>query len=169
MGIEILAYAALAVSAYSAVESASAQKEAAAAQRKAQSEQKAINASQAAAERRQQIREERIKRAKIVQASTNTGVTDSSGEAGSTSSLSTQLGSNVGQNLGTIQSMNNISNYQQQAANAMTDAADWNAIGSVSQSIFGATSGSIFKGSAATPNSGTNFAPVETATPWKVG
>ena len=154
-----LAIASLAVGAMSAVNQADAAKAAADAQEDARKEQKASNAEQAAQERRQQIREERIKRAKILQASSNTGVADSSGEAGATGSLATQLGSNIGFNMSQIAHADRSSAFMQKASDFQTDAANWGAIGGISKSIFSATSGSLF-------NTGTQApAPVETRTP----
>lgn len=65
-------------------------------------EQKAALAQQAADERRQQIREERVKRARVLQASENTGASDSSGEIGALGGLSTNLSTNIGVNAGGV-------------------------------------------------------------------
>jgi hypothetical protein len=92
------------------------------AQQRAGDEQRARNASEAARERRQQIREERVKRARIAQASENTGVQGGSGELGATAGLGTNLASNIGANLGRIQTANQISLFEQQAANYMMNA-----------------------------------------------
>lgn len=116
-------------------------------QKKAQDEVKAQNAAKAATERRQQIREERVKRARIIQASQATGTAGSSGELGSLGSLGTTLGSNIGQNLGSLQTANNISIFSQNAAslnmeaNALSnDASMWSQAGSLVGSVanFGA-------------------------------
>lgn len=113
-------------------------------QRKAQSEQRAQQAAQQAAERRQQIREERVRRAKILQSAQNTGTAGGSGVAGAVGSLSTQLGANIGMNLGAIQASNRISAFMQNAAdynlasqNHMFNADNAQAIGSAAVSIFG--------------------------------
>ncbi len=126
-------------------------------QRKARQEEKAQNAAQAANERRQQIREERVRRAKVIQQSQNTGVSDSSGELGSTSGLSTQLGANLGNNTGRLNSANNISGFAQNAAdfnsqaeNSLYKANMWGQIGSVSMSIFSAAGGFGAMGGAGT-------------------
>jgi hypothetical protein len=87
-------------------------------QRQAQAEQRAGSAAQAALERRNQIREQRIKSARVEQASMNTGVAGSSGEIGAESSMSTQLASNVAFNIGAVQRGSNISMFNQQAADA---------------------------------------------------
>jgi hypothetical protein len=162
MGIvEAVAIASLAVAAGSAYMQSEAQKDAASEQRKARNEQKAVNAAQAAQERRAQIREERIKRARVMQAAENTGTTGSSGALGAVSNISSQFGSNVGFNLGQISSANRISDYQQNAANDMTRASDWSAVGNVAGSIFSVTAPSLFSSG---PSSQQNYAPVEERT-----
>lgn len=88
-------------------------------QRQANDQQKAQQTQNAADERRAQIREERVKRARVMQASSNDGSGNSSGLFGSIASLQTQLSSNVGSNLGRIQSANTISDLSQEAANSM--------------------------------------------------
>lgn len=142
-----------------------AQEKSAEEQRKARAEQQAASAQQAAAEKRQQIREERVKRARIIQASANTGTTASSGEIGSTASLGTQLGGNLGFNQGMYDIGANISAYNQSAADYMTSAQShlaeanmWGQVGSASMSIFSASGG--FK-----PSGTQSPAPVSTATP----
>ena len=99
------------------------QKEAVQEQRKARNEQKAQNEAQAAQERRKQLREERIRRAKILSTSQAAGVIGSSGEAGALGGLSTQLSSNLGANLGALNSASDISLFSQNAAN-FSSAAD---------------------------------------------
>lgn len=156
MGVELVVSAI--VAAGSAMKQHSAQKQAARAQkdsaeeqRKARAEQSAGQAGQAAAERRAQIREERIRRAKIIQSSENTGVGDSSGEFGATGNLATTLGSNIGANVGAVQRAANITGYNQNAADFlssaqshMNDANMWGQVGSVATSVFSTTGG--FKG-----------------------
>lgn len=124
MGIEIGTALLLSTAASTAatIYSGEMQKEAAsrsaAAQNRARNEQMAANAAEAARERRQQIREERVKQARIMQASTNTGVAESSGEFGAIGSIATQVNSNIGFNLGAIQRAESISIFNQQAADA---------------------------------------------------
>lgn len=136
----------------SAIAQREAQQDAAKKQRAAGQEQAAIQAQQAAQERRQQIREERIKRARIMQAAENTGVQGSSGEFGAVGSAATQLSSNIGFNLGLIDKTQNISALQQGAADDLTTASNWAAVGGVSRSIFSLTSGGLFGSS--TPATG---------------
>jgi hypothetical protein len=90
------------------------------AQARAASEQRAANASEAARERRAQVREERVRRARILQTAQNTGTSDSSGELGALGSLSTNLGAGIGTNLGKIQTAQNLSIFGQQQADAQT-------------------------------------------------
>lgn len=168
MGLEVAALVVGAFSAYNQYEAAKdaqeGREDAAREQQKAQAEQKAMNAQQQAAAKRQAIREERVKRARVLQASENTGTNFSSGEAGATGGLSTQLGSNLGFSQGQFNAASRISDYGQNAAgflssaeNKMTQANMWGGVGSLGMSIFSQAGG--FK---AFGNSGTNFAPVET-------
>lgn len=124
MGLDpvTIGYIALGATAASTAVSISEQRQTRKAQRAAGNEQRAQNASQAARERRQQIREERIKRARIMQASENTGVQSSSGELGAVAGLGTNLASNVGANLGALQTAQQISLFEQQAADHMSRA-----------------------------------------------
>jgi hypothetical protein len=87
-----------------------------------QSEQKASNVAAAANERRQQIREARVRRSRVMQTSSNTGTTGSSGEVGALGSLSTGLSSNIGSNLGQIETANRVTELGQTAADFGTAA-----------------------------------------------
>lgn len=117
-------------------------------QEQAQSEQRAEQAAKAAGERRQQLREERVKRSKVMQASANTGTSGSSGEAGALGSLSTQLSSNVGFNLGAQQTAASLTNINQEIANSSgayqelaNQPNNFNLLSQVGTSIFGASGG----------------------------
>jgi hypothetical protein len=90
--------------------------------RKARSEEKAVNAQKAASERRQQVREERVASGRLLQSSENSGVFGSAGMMGAQSGLATQLGANIGTNLGMLQASNNISSYNQNAADFQAQA-----------------------------------------------
>lgn len=140
MGIEVVLAA---VALTSTVASIDQQRKAAKAQGKARNEEKARNTAQQMAERRQQVREERIKRARVMQAAENTGTAGSSGELGAVSSIGTQLGANLGFNQSMIESGNRISGYAQQAADAQGKASMFNAVASMSGNI-GTIGGSIF-------------------------
>lgn len=113
-----------------------------------QSEQKAANVAAAANERRSQIRESRVRRARVMQSATNTGAYGSSGEFGALGALGTGLSSNVGSNLGQIQTANRVSDLGQTAANFGTqanvaglNAQDATSMFQLSTSIFSATGG----------------------------
>lgn len=139
----IVAYSALGLGAVSAYSGYQGRKEAAAAYKaqaqeesKARNEQKALNYQQQAQERRAQIREERVRRAKILQSAENGGAAGSSGEAGAIGSLSTQLNANLGLNLGRQQAANTIGGYMQNAANFGTAAMSASASAQNADSLF---------------------------------
>lgn len=117
-------------------------------QKKMNAEQNAINQGKAATDRRQQIREERVRRAKILQASENSGVTGSSGQIGAIDNLSNQFTNAVGTNLGMQAAGQRISIFSQNAADLNTQAvnSDMKAAQSkdlfnLSATIFNATGG----------------------------
>lgn len=147
MGIDpvTIAIASFALTGASAVASNRQQSKAADEQKKVRRQQQASLAEQAAMERRQQIREERIKRARVMQAAELTGTTGSSGALGAGGALSTQFASNVGFNQSQLAGAQAISQYQQNAANAASRANDFNALGSVAGSIFNMTAPSLFQ------------------------
>ena len=129
-------------------DAAESQKKAVEEGKKVQAEGKANNAAQAAAERRSQIREERVRRARIMQSSENTGVDSSSGEAGALGSLATGLGTNIGSNLGRIASANRVSDYNQNIATFQGDAQQslfkaqkYDSMSALGSSIFSAAGG----------------------------
>lgn len=113
-------YAVAAIGAYMAHDARQEQKRAnasaAAEQKKVRGEENALNASKQAQERRAQIREERVRRGRIMQAAENTGVGGSSGESGALGSLGTQLQTNLGINAGYAAAGQRIGEYQQNAA-----------------------------------------------------
>ena len=65
---------------------------------------------------RKKIREERLRRAKIVQQSINTGVSGSSGELGAVSALGTNVGDVVGASRGASVAADRVSALNQKAA-----------------------------------------------------
>lgn len=129
MGIEVALIASAAVGAASFVQGQEARKDQAEAtrkqadtQRQMQSEQRAANTAQAAAERRQQIREARVRRARVMQSAVNTGAEGSSAEFGAVGGMATQLSSNIGANLGSLQTAGKLSELGQTAADFGTQA-----------------------------------------------
>lgn len=141
----LIAAASLATTVYSASEQKKEAKKAARAQEGIRNEENARNKSQQMVERRQQLREERIKRARVLQASQNTGTAASSGETGAISSLGTQLGSNLGFNQSMVRSGERMSIFAQQAADAQTRQGSAAALGSFAQAA-APLAGSIFSG-----------------------
>jgi len=150
-------------SAYASYKAGQDQKDAlnqqAAANRQIQSEQRAINAQKQNDELRQQFREERIRRAMLLQQSETTGTSGSSGESGGIFGMGTQLASNVGSNLGMAAAGNRISGYAQQAAdfglaaqNAAINAQKWNSLFQMGATIFSASGG--FKSGTPAQNQG---------------
>lgn len=121
----IVAAASLGFSIYANEQARSDAKDARREQEKAQAEQRAQNASSSAEERRKQVREERIRRARILQASSNTGTAESSGEIGALGSLSTQLSTNIGLSTMAQQRANNISIFNQNASDSLFSAQEW--------------------------------------------
>lgn len=113
-------------------------KDAAREQKKARNEQRAMNAAQSASERRQQIREERVRRARVMQAASSTGTAGSSGEIGAFGSMGTQLSSNFGFGSGALMTARNISTYEQNAADfslesqqSQSQAANFRSLGNI--------------------------------------
>lgn len=155
MGIETIAIVGLAVAGAGVVMNYQQQKksqqfQAAAAneQRKANAITSAQQAQQADRERRQQIREERIRRATIIQQSTNSGSSGSSGEQGAIGGMSTQLASNLGANGSALMAGQQITGFNQNAANFMTAAQTaqgkgqmWGQIGQFGGSMFAQAGG----------------------------
>jgi hypothetical protein len=112
-----------AVGAYSAHQGVEARRDAnrayaqsAAEERKVRGEQKALNLQAQAEERRKLVREERVRRARLIQSSENSGGSGSSSEYGALGGMSTQLNSNLGINLGRAAAGERISTYTQNAA-----------------------------------------------------
>lgn len=85
----------------------------------AANETKAQNAQDKANAARAQYREERVKRARIINSATNTGTQDSSGELGALGTLSTAFSVNQGAIEGGYQRGQTIGGLQQDAANSL--------------------------------------------------
>ena len=98
------------------------------------------------ANKRQQLREERIRRAQIEQASANQGVGGSYGEAGAVSALGAQVGANVASiNQGQV-AAEGISGAMSKAAGATQRAQVAQGVASLSGTVFSGAGGfnSIF-------------------------
>lgn len=148
------AYAALAVSVVSAGASYSQQKKAAKEQKKAQEAEKRASSVEAARARMEQIREARIRAARIkAQAGAEGTGMVSSGIAGALSSIGSQTGANIGAINVQQGFANEATAALQRAASAQSKAATWQQIGQVSGSIFSDLGGftSIFGGNTSKP------------------
>lgn len=116
-------------------------------QTQAQEDTNAQNAQTAADAQRQQIRDARVKQARILQSSTNTGADNSSGSLGAIGAVATNLSDNQGTMLGAQQRSQDISNLNQQAADSMFDSRvdsqvgqEFAQFGQIGSSIFGVAS-----------------------------
>lgn len=146
----IVAVAAVAVAVGSAYMAQKNAKAAAKDRKEASQVGQAEQAAQRNDNRRQQVREERVRRAQIMQASENTGVSESSGELGATSALGTLINSNVATQSRQQNSSNAIASWSQSAADKDLVANQWTGIGSVAGSVFGVAAGARM--SSQTPN-----------------
>lgn len=132
--------------------------------------------AEAAAQRneqvRQQVREERIRRATIMQSAQNTGVGGSSGELGSLGALQTSIGANIGSMARQQASANAVGNLMQSAADKEAAGARGAAIGSFASSVFSAGSGIYTQNeaqqtaTAATTTPGQNMSPATMPNPY---
>lgn len=139
MGIETAIVAAVAASvigtAYSSIQQNRAQKNAARAQREASDVNQAQQKNQEMEARRQQIRQQRIRAAQVEQAAANTGVSNSSGEIGSISALATNVGSNMAQLSSQASAAQGIGQANQNVADSIGRAQDWQMFGQLSGSV----------------------------------
>ena len=135
MGLELIFGAAsLAVGLISNASAANDRAQAGAAQR----ESNAIGTAQAkissAENRRQLLREERVRRARMMQAATNTGTSGSSGLAGGTSAISTNVDNITSASLGETKANEGINKWNQKAVDLENQARQTLAWGDVFQS-----------------------------------
>lgn len=133
----IVAVAAVAVTAGSMYMSSQEAKAAAKDRKQAAAVSQAESAANRNNNRRQQVREERVRRAQIMQSSQNTGVSQSSGELGSTSALGTLISANVATQSRQQNSSNAISSWNQRASDSDLASQQWSGIGSLASSVFG--------------------------------
>lgn len=86
--------------------------------------------------RRQQLREERVRRAQVLQAAENTGVGGSSGEATAISNLSTRVAGNLAFQTGQGEAANQITELGLDFAGTQEEAAKSQAVGGLGFSVF---------------------------------
>ena len=135
MGIETAGIVVAAVGAASTVYSVSEQqrqsKKAAGAQKEASAIAEAQRKNEEMDQRRQQIRQQRIRAAQIEQGAANQGASDSSGELGSLSALSSNVASNLATMSGRSAAASGIYSANQRALNAQSAAQTAGAIGQI--------------------------------------
>ena len=128
MGLELATIAAIAsagTAVYGIIQSQNARED----QAKARAVAEAQNTQQQMDAKRQQIRAERVQRARVLQSASNTGTAYSSGEAGAVGSIETQLSGNMGSLNAAASNSAEMSGYQQAAADAAGNAQMASAIG----------------------------------------
>lgn len=146
----VAAVASTAVSVVSGNQSRAAARHANDLQQDAADEQRASNAQQAAQAARDQYRQDRIKRARIMQSAENTGAEYSSGEAGALGSLQTQFSTNQGDIQGQYDrgvrigddasaAGQTLFNAQQSAGQMQGISSIFSSIGSVAGAAYGAS------------------------------
>lgn len=145
MGLELVfAAASLAVGVIGGAKASSAAKKSAKASKEANNITIAQSKVEAAENRRQLLREERIRRARLAQGSENAGVGGSSGETGAMGAITTNVDSITSASLGATKSAEGVNNWSQKAINFDQQARDalmWsdvfqsgiNAFGSIKQ------------------------------------
>jgi len=147
MGLETLALGSLGLSLGSTVASVLSGKEAAEEEQKAREQQAAGEKIQLAESRRQQIRQERVRRSQILQRAENLGVGKSSGETGAVGSLATQTAGALGFQFGQGKVAEAVTRSLSKASEASTDASTFAAVAGLSNTIFSQSGGfeTIFK------------------------
>ncbi len=145
MGLELVFGAlSLAVGLISTSNSQNAAKKAAAAQRESNNISLAQSENAAREDKRQLLREERIRRARIMQSSFNTGGAGSSGESGAMGAITTNVDSAVSGAEATSKANAGINIFNQKAATYDQKARESLAWGEVFQSGL-STFGNIFE------------------------
>ncbi len=145
MGIELVFGAlSLAVGLVSTASSQAAAKKSMAAQKEANNIQLAQSENNAREDRRQLLREERIRRARIMQGSFNSGAAGSSGEIGAMGAITTNVDSAVSNSGANSKANAGINIFNQKAATFDQQARESLAWGEVFQSGIG-TFGNIFE------------------------
>jgi hypothetical protein len=137
MGLElILGAASLAVGVISASSAQSAQRKSVAAQKKAQAISLAQSKVESRESRRQLLREERIRRARLMQGAFNAGTSGSSGEIGAGGAMTTNVDSSISFAAGQSKANEGINLWNQKAMDFDQKAREALAWGEVFQSGF---------------------------------
>lgn len=141
MAMTAIAIGGLVLSGVSTVAGMSAQSDSARAQRRAQEYQRRMDELRQNRERRQAIREQRIKTAQVIQAGANQGAVTSSAVQGGSGSLQSQLSSNLSFLDSMGRNANLASQANQQALNASSRAQNFGAMAGLGGTIFSAAGG----------------------------
>lgn len=132
MGIEvILGAASLALGLVSGTSAAADRKNAAAASTEANKVRTASSQIQASEQRRQLLREERLRRARMLQGAQNSGTSGSSGVMGGVSAITTNVDNIISQQLGENKANEGINKWEQKAVNYENKAREtlaWNEV-----------------------------------------
>lgn len=130
-----LAIGALAVSATAAYVGYQQQKESIRDNKKAQAVSLAEQQAQVAAQRKSQVRQERMRKAEILSSAVNAGVGMSSGQIDSTSDIGSLVQGNLGQISRNENSSEQYLTFSQQSADAMSRAKTFSTISSLAGSV----------------------------------
>lgn len=130
-----IAIGTLAVSAVAAYAGYQQQKEANRANKKAQAVSLAEQQAQVAAQRKAQVRQERMRKAEILSSAVNAGVGMSSGQIDSTSDIGSLVEGNLSQINRNENSSEQYLSFSQQAANAMSRSRTFSSISSLAGGI----------------------------------
>ncbi len=137
MGIElILGAASLAVGIVAGASAAADRRASAAASNQANQIRTAQSRVQASEQRRQLLREERLRRAKLMQGAQNSGTSGSSGAIGGLGAIGTNVDNIISQQLGDTKANEGINSWEQKAVNAENRARQTLAWGEVFQNGF---------------------------------
>jgi hypothetical protein len=127
----VVAAVGAAATTYSVTEQQRQSKRAAGAQKEASDIAEAQRKNEEMDQRRQQVRQQRIRAAQIEQGAVNQGASDSSGELGSLSALSSNVASNLATMSGRSTAASGIYSANQRALNAQSAAQTAGAIGQI--------------------------------------
>lgn len=172
--ISITIAAAAAASSY--VEQRQAAKDAANAQKKAARTAQNERMNREFETKRQQIRQERVRRAQIEQQSQNTGVAASSGQIGAESAVNTQVGANISAIQSESLASNAVGYYNQKAADYQYRgqvAGQLGQLGMTAASLYGNYAAGAAKAQAAGQGIGRtsptgNMSPTEVNNPYNI-
>lgn len=144
MGLAIiLGAASLAVGLVSSGVASAQRSQAAKAGKEANQIRTASSRVQAAEQRRQLLREERLRRAKMLQGAQNSGTSGSSGVTGGLGAIGTNVDNIISQQLGDTKANEGINKWEQKAVNAENAARTTEAWGTVFQNSL-TTAGDIW-------------------------